>query len=112
MPSHPGRMVGVVAIRPMTTDLEERQTDDALEFLSGETVVGRLVWADGSSKGHTDAGWWLEVPGATNTLLYRAPAGQAEELEQARQNAKSASVFFAKTMVADRVAGRLGTPRG
>jgi hypothetical protein len=95
----------------MTTDLKERQTDGACEFLAGETVVGRLVWVDGSSTEHADAGWWLEVPGATGTLLYRAPAGQAEELEQARRKAESASVFFAKTMIADRLAGLRSPPR-
>ncbi len=95
----------------MTTDLKERQTDDALEFLSGATVVGRLVWADGSSTDRADAGWWLEVPGATGTLLYRAPVGQAEDLERARREAESASVFFAKTIIADRVAGLLSPSR-
>ena len=92
----------------MTTDLKERQTDDnAREFLAGEVVVGRLVWVDGSSTEHANAGWWLEVPGGSGTLLYRAPAGQAEELEQARREAESASVFFAKTIIAARVAGLL-----
>lgn len=96
---------------PTTADLTERQAGDALEFLAGETVVGRLVWADGSSTRHADAGWWLELPGTPGTLLYRAPAGQADELERARRKAESASVFFAKTMIADRVAGLLSPRR-
>ncbi len=94
-----------------TADIKERRAGDALEFLDGETVVGRLVWADGSGGDHAEGGWWLEVPGAAGTLLYRAPADAGEDLELARREAESASVFFARTMIADRVAGLLSRPR-
>jgi hypothetical protein len=94
-----------------TADIAERRTADCLEFLDGDTVVGRLVWTAGASTDHEDAGWWLEVPGTAGTLLYRAATVAAEDLEQARRESESATLYFARSMIADRVAGLLA-PRG
>jgi hypothetical protein len=91
----------------MTVDLTERQTADAVEFLDGGVVVGRLVWVALVNETHHAAGWWLEAPGARPTLLFGAPTGCADDLEVARRESKSASLFFAKTIVTDRLAGLL-----
>jgi hypothetical protein len=91
----------------MTTDLTERQTSDTVEFLDGGVLVGTLRWVALTSDAHDAPGWWLEVPGTTPTLLFRAPTAHDDDLVQARRESKSASLFFAKTMVADRLAGLL-----
>ena len=96
----------------MTVDLIERQTADAVEFLDGGVLVGRLVWAARVSEAHDAAGWWLEVPGARPTLLFQAPTGRPDELEVARRDSESASLFFAKTIVTDRLAGLLSREIG
>jgi hypothetical protein len=61
------------------------------------------VWVERSGADRAQAGWWLEVPdgadGGEEILIFRA----AQAGEQARQENESASVFFAKTIVADRV---------
>jgi hypothetical protein len=91
----------------MILDLIERQTADAVEFLDGGVVVGRLTWVGLVSDAHHAAGWWLEVPGARPTLLFQAPTGPSDDLGVARRESESASLFFAKTMVTDRLAGLL-----
>jgi hypothetical protein len=92
----------------LTVGLTERRAGDAWEFVAGETVVGRLVWAERSGADRAPAGWWLEAPdGGEEILIFRA----AQAGEQARQESESASVFFARTIVADRVAGLLGGQR-
>jgi hypothetical protein len=88
----------------MIVDLIERQTADAVEFLDGGVVVGRLVWVAQVGDVHRP-GWWLEGSGSPPALLFEAPVGHADDLEQARQESKSASLFFAKTMLTDRVGG-------
>lgn len=95
-------------LHPLTVDLTERRAGDAWEFVAGETVVGRLVWAERSDADRAQVGWWLEAPdGGEEILIFRA----AQAGEQARQESESASVFFARTIVADRVAGLLGGQR-
>ena len=96
----------------MTIDLTERQTGDAVEFLDGGVLVGTLTWVGVVSEAHDAAGWYLEVPGTPPTLLFQAPTGQADDLVQARRDSKSASLFFAKTMVTDRLAGLLAREMG
>jgi len=96
----------------MTADLTERQTSDTVEFLDGGVLVGTLRWVALTSDVHDAPGWWLEVPGTTPTLLFKAPRGRAEDLVQARRDSKSASLFFAKTMVTDRLAGLLAREMG
>ena len=96
----------------MAVDLTERQTAEAVEFLDGGVLVGRLVWVARVSEAHHAAGWWLEAPGAQPTLLFQAPTGCPDELEAARRDSKSASLFFAKTMVTDRLAGLLSREMG
>lgn len=106
--SGPMPIQGSGSPHPLTVDLVERQAGDAWEFVDGETVVGRLVWAERSGADRAQAGWWLEVPdGGEEILIFRA----VQAGEQARQESESASVFFAKTIVADRVAGLLGQQR-
>ena len=104
--------VGPAPSTPMTADLIERQTADAVEFLDGGVVVGRLAWVGRVSEAHYAAGWWLEVPGAQPALLFRAPTAHDDDLAQARRESKSASLFFAKTMVTDRLAGLLAREMG
>lgn len=96
---------GSGSLHPSTVGLTERRAGDAWEFVDGETVVGRLVWAERSGVDRAQPGWWLEAPGGgEEILIFRA----AQAGEQARQESESASVFFARTIVADRVAGVLG----
>jgi hypothetical protein len=91
----------------MTPDLIERQTADAVEFLDGGVLVGTLRWVALISEAHDAPGWWLEVSGSGPKLLFEAPVGQAEHLEEARRVSESASLFFAKSMLTDRVGGVL-----
>lgn len=91
----------------MTTQLTSRPYGDGYELVAEERVVGKLVWVAARLPERQSAGWWLEVPGAGDELIYRVPAKLAGEPDRARRAGEPASLGLALAMMADRAEGLL-----
>jgi hypothetical protein len=91
----------------MTAPVTSRPCGDGYELVAEDRVVGRLVWTAACAPERQSTGWWLEVPGAGDELIYRVPAKLVRDPDRARRAGEPASLGLAVAMMSDREEGLL-----